>query len=327
MPNAPNSHNIRGVKLQELKQNLDELQLAMTGKTTSDLTVELNKLVEAGGKKFRPGLMFLMGKVFGIPDQDLVTYARSVELTHLASLIHDDVIDDSDKRRNHPTLNSIKDNTTAILAGDYVLATIMGELAQKNNNELLIDLTVCIQDLADGEWLQYNLKSKPVVKEEDLEQICIKKTGSLIRYCCTTPAKLAQYRDVKTMHYLGERIGLIFQMADDIVDGMTVSGRPAFQDIINGQLNYVTLKLIELYPDLYGPIYDVKNGASKTIPWTDSQYQKAILGVHEAINFEKDKLFSIFGDLCREKKQEDLIPVFEMMINKIQSNYAPTLAV
>ncbi|WP_408096957.1 polyprenyl synthetase family protein [Peredibacter sp. HCB2-198] len=310
------------MKLQELKQNLDDLQLAMTGRTSSDITVELNKLVEAGGKKFRPGLMFLMGTVFGLPTKKLTTYARSVELTHLASLIHDDVIDASDKRRNHPTLNSIKNNTTAILAGDYVLATIMGELARENNNELLIDLTVCIQDLADGEWLQYALKSKERVEFADLEQICIKKTGSLIRYCCTTPAKLAGHHDIPTMAFLGERIGLIFQMADDIVDGLNQSGRPAYQDIINGQFNYVTLKLKELYPELSDALYAFKKNPTGNLPWTDAQYQAAIHGVHNAINAEKDKIFTIFSKLCQDKNQEDFIPVFEMMINKIQSNYA-----
>lgn len=314
------------MKLQELKTNLDELQLDMTDDTISALSREINSLVEAGGKKFRPGLLFLMGKVFGLPVEKLAPYARAVELTHLASLIHDDVIDESDKRRNHPTLNSLRNNTTAILAGDYVLATIMKELAEANNNELLIDLTKCIQDLADGEWLQYDLKAKAHVQFEDLELICIKKTGSLIRYCCTTPAKLAGFSDVKTMATLGERIGLIFQMADDIVDGLNVSGRPAFQDVINGQLNYVTLKLIELYPDLYRPIYALKNGESKDIPWTESQYAHAIRGVHETINFEKDKLVSIFRNLCKEKNQTELVDVFEMSLNKIQANYATLLA-
>ncbi len=314
------------MKLQELKNNLDDLQLGMTDRTVSGLTNELNDLIAAGGKKFRPGLLFLMGQVFGVPYQELKSYARAVELTHLASLIHDDVIDDSDKRRNHPTINAIRDNTTAILAGDYVLAQIMGELAQNNNNELLIDLTTCIKDLADGEWLQYDLKSRPQVRFEDLEQICIKKTGSLIRYCCTTPAKLAGHKDIQTMAMMGERIGLIFQMADDIVDGLTQSGRPAFQDIINGQLNYVTLKLIELYPDLYRPIYDVKNGDSKDLPWNEEQYHQAIRAVHEVINFEKDKLITIFSELCRNKKQEEFIPVFEMTLNKIQSNYVSLLS-
>ena len=314
------------MKIQELKTNLDGLQLVMTENTISDLTKEINELVDAGGKKFRPGLLFLMGKVFGVPYQTLKTYARAVELTHVASLIHDDVIDDSNKRRNHPTLNSLRDNTTAILAGDYVLATIMGELADAGNTELLIDLTKCIKDLADGEWLQYDLKSKEHVQFEDLELICLKKTGSLIRYCCTTPAKLAGYRDIKTMATLGERIGLIFQMADDIVDGLNQSGRPAFQDIINGQLNYVILKLIELYPDLYRSIYAVKNGESKVFPWTQEQYNHAIRSVHESINFEKDKLISIFYNLCKENEQEDLVPLFEVSLNKIQSNYAGQLS-
>lgn len=310
------------MKLQELKTNLDELTLAMTDHTVSGLTTELNGLIEAGGKKFRPGLLFLIGKVFGLSHDDLKTYARAVELTHLASLIHDDVIDHSDKRRNHPTLNALRNNTTAILAGDYVLATIMGELAQTGKNELLIDLTDCIRDLADGEWLQYDLKSKTHVQFSDLELICIKKTGSLIRYCCTTPAKLAGFPDIKLMATLGERIGLIFQMADDIVDGLNQSGRPAFQDIINGQLNYVTLKLIELYPDLYRPIYEMKNGKEMEFPWTEAQYSHAIKAVHEAINFEKDKLFSIFAGLCIERNQDELIPIFELTLNKIQSNYS-----
>lgn len=311
--------------IQELKTQLDELPLEMTGQTVSDLTKDLNDLVKAGGKKFRPGLMFLMGKVFGVPSQKLATYARSVELTHLASLIHDDVIDASDKRRNHPTLNALRDNTTAILAGDYVLATIMGELAQANNNELLVDLTRCIQDLADGEWLQYNLKAKTEVQPSDLELICIKKTGSLIRYCCTTPAKLANYHDVPKMAKLGERIGLIFQMADDILDGFNQTGRPAFQDITNGQLNYVTLKLISLYPTLYSGIYDLKNGLKKEFPWNEEQYLKAIQAVHAEINTEKEKLFDVFGELCREKNASDYAPLFEMTINKIQANYLKEL--
>ncbi|HXH30730.1 MAG TPA: polyprenyl synthetase family protein [Bacteriovoracaceae bacterium] len=313
------------MKVQELKQNLDELQLSLTGKTSSLLTKEVNELIEAGGKKFRPGLLFLFGKLFNLKHDELTTYARAVELTHLASLVHDDVIDASDKRRNHPTINSLRDNTTAILAGDYLLASVMGELALKNRNDILIDLTRSIQDLADGEWLQYDLKQKAHVVVEDLEAIAIKKTGSLIRWCCTTPAKLSGYDDVKSMVFLGERIGLIFQMADDIVDGLALSGRPPFQDIINGQLNYVTLKLIELHPELYRPLYELKEGRSKLLPWNDEQYKEAILAVHEVINFERDKIVSVFSQICRQRKQEELTPVFELMIAKIQANYSSLL--
>lgn len=313
------------MKIDELKAQIDELGLEMNRATISDLSKEINELVKAGGKKFRPGLMLLVGKVFDLSYEDLKTYARAVELTHLASLIHDDVIDDSDKRRNHPTLNALRNNTTAILAGDFVLASIMGELAEANRNELLIDLTRCIQDLADGEWLQYDLKSKEHVKEVDLEQICIKKTGSLIRYCCTTPAKIAGYSDISTMTTLGERIGLIFQMADDIVDGLNQSGRPAFQDIMNGQLNYVTLKLIDLYPELKGPIYDVKNGVSRSLPWTQDQYHQAIVKVHQAIDLEKNRLVKTFKDLCQQRNHSELGDIFELTLTKIQSNYASEL--
>jgi geranylgeranyl pyrophosphate synthase len=308
--------------IQQLKNNIDELKLEMTERSISALTNEINELVLAGGKKFRPGLMFLMGEVFKVAPERLRIYARAVELTHLASLIHDDVIDDSDKRRNHPTLNSLRNNTTAILAGDFVLATVMGELASANNNELLKDLTKCIQDLADGEWLQYDLKSKENVKFEDLELVCIKKTGSLIRWCCTTPGKLAGHKDIDSLAQLGEKIGLIFQMADDIVDGLNASGRPPFQDIINGQLNFVTLKLIELYPELAVSVYKFKENPMVGIPWTMEQYHEAIRAVDKAINLENAAVVSQFSRLCEERGKMNLVPIFKATVDKIQSNYA-----
>jgi geranylgeranyl pyrophosphate synthase len=310
------------MNLHVLKESLDQLNLEMTSLTKSNLTQELNRLVEAGGKKFRPGLLFLMGEVFDFSPQDLRTYARSVELTHLASLIHDDVIDESPTRRNHPTLNSTRNNTTSILAGDFVLATVMGELSVMNQNEILRDLTVSIQDLADGEWLQYELKRKEVVTTADLDLIAIKKTGSLIRWCCTTPAKLGSYKNIESMATLGERVGLIFQMADDIVDGLNISGRPPFQDITNGQFNFVTLKLMELFPEITQDLYAFKKSPKDILPWTTTQYNEAIRAVDSVINFERDRVLSIFEALCTEKNKKDLIPLFEMMIRKIQSNYS-----
>lgn len=309
------------MNLQEFKQSVDELHLGLARETSSDLKDHLNDLVLSGGKKFRPGLLFLMGRVLGLESQGLTVYARAVELTHLASLVHDDVIDAADTRRNYPTLNSQKNNTTAILGGDFLLASVMGELATMNRNDILIDLTASIQDLADGEWLQYNLKRKPRVTLADLDEISVKKTGSLIRWCCTTPAKLAGHDDISTMATLGERIGVMFQMADDIVDGLTTSGKPAFLDILNGQINFVTLKLCELYPELTEAVYDLKGTVNGSVPWGQDQYKRAMLAVDEMINYEKDKILSILHDLCQKKNAADYYAVFELMISKIQAPY------
>ncbi len=310
------------MNLQELKTSLDLLPLEMTYHTISPLTHELNSLVHAGGKKFRPGLMLLMAHAFGLKSEELQVYARAVELTHVASLVHDDVIDESDSRRNHPTLNHLRNNTTAILAGDYLLATIMFELAQAGNNEILIDLTKSIQDLADGEWLQYDLKKKTDVTKEDLRLISVKKTGSLIRWCCTTPAKLAGHTDIESMRELGEGIGLIFQMADDIVDGLHHGGRAPFQDLENGQLNFVTLKLIELFPELKKNVSDQKGKSLTTLPWTEEQYEKAILAVDADIRTEKEKIIEIFDALVEKTNHQELSPLFEAMVSRIQMNYA-----
>lgn len=310
------------MNLQEFKLSVEELPLEMTKHTVSRLTQELNGLVHAGGKKFRPGLLFLMGELFDLRPDELTTYARAIELTHVASLVHDDVIDESNSRRNHPTLNHLQNNTTAILAGDYLLATIMSELAVMNRNDILVDLTRSIQDLADGEWLQYELKKKNFVVTQDLELISIKKTGSLIRWCCTTPGKLAGHKDIPNLAILGEKIGLIFQMADDIVDGLNVSGRPPFQDITNGQLNFVTLKLIELFPELAVSVYKFKENPMVGIPWTMDQYHEAIRAVDKAINLENASVVSQFSRLCEERGKMELVPIFKATVDKIQSNYS-----
>jgi geranylgeranyl pyrophosphate synthase len=308
--------------LQDLKNQIEELPLKIEEQTSSDLVCHLNELVNSGGKKFRPGLLFLIGQVFGLNLKDLEIFARSAELTHLASLIHDDVIDESDKRRNSPTLNSLKNNSTAILAGDYLLANIISELALQNRNDILVDLTKSIKDLADGEWLQYNLKSKADVTFNDLAEVSIKKTGSLIRWCCTTPGRLATYSDLNKLSSIGEKIGLIFQMADDIVDGLETSGKPAFLDILNGQINFVTQRLTELYPHLKSQVYALKNKNSHHIPWTNEQYREAMNSIDQTIELEKEIILKTAHELCLERNVIELYPFFELMINKIQSNYA-----
>lgn len=313
------------MNIDELKASLDQLSLKMTEKTSSKLADELNSLVESSGKKFRPGLLFLIGRLFNLDLHDLKPFARAVELTHLASLIHDDVIDGSDTRRNSPTLNALHNNTTSILAGDYVLATIMKELALTYKQEILIDLTVAIQDLADGEWLQYTLKNKDFVKQSELREIAIKKTGSLIRWCLTTPGKLAGHNDIAMLSDTGERIGLIFQMADDIVDATATSGKPAFLDILNGQINFVTQKLCEIYPELTEGVYHLRRHPEAPIPWSSEQYFAAIKKVDQDINTEKELILSNLQKICAANDKLDLLPMFELMIYKIQSNYEDVL--
>jgi geranylgeranyl pyrophosphate synthase len=307
--------------LQELKSHIDDLPLRIETKTSSDLTAHLNELVDSGGKKFRPGLLYLIGKLFHLDIKKLEIFARSAELTHLASLIHDDVIDKSDQRRNAPTLNALKNNSTAILAGDFLLASIISELALQNENQILIDLTTAIKDLADGEWLQFNLKSKSEISFEDLREVSIKKTGSLIRWCCQTPGRLAGYHDLGKLSLIGEKIGLIFQMADDIVDGLQNSGKPAFLDILNGQINFVSLRLTELFPELKVAVYELRRGSQSEIPWTKNQYLDAMKSIDNSIEIEKNEVLKALQEICEEKNSISVFPLFEMMINKIQLNY------
>jgi len=301
-----------------LKKQLDDLSLVMPDHTSSDINFHLNELVKTGGKKFRPGLLFVFGELLNLPEKELIPYARAVELTHLASLVHDDVIDESLTRRHHQTLNALKDNTTAVLAGDYILSTVMGELATLNKPQLLIDLTEAIKMLADGEWLQYNLKKKAEVQWSDLVEISIKKTGSLIAWCATTPAQLAGRSELSSYRMIGEKIGLVFQMADDMIDAFEVNGRPCFLDYKNGQLNFVTQKLSVIKPELKASIYE--NKGTENYPWERSQYEEALKAVHQEIDKEIKEIFTIF-ESTSSTLNSSVKDVFEKMILKIQDNY------
>ncbi|MBY0517949.1 MAG: polyprenyl synthetase family protein [Bacteriovoracaceae bacterium] len=220
--------------------------------SVSTLPKELNTLFDTSGKRFRPALVFLFGQVFGLNEQDLAPFAKAVEMTHTASLVHDDVIDEASERRSVPTLNHRFSDTQAILAGDFLLARVIGDLLKTGKVEVIQDLTDAIKDLADGEWLQAKLKSEGAATWEELEMVAKKKTGSLMLWSCTTPAKLASQSSeiVSICRDLGNDIGIYFQMLDDVNDFNPQSGKPFAADIMNGQMNFVTVKMLEINPSL-----------------------------------------------------------------------------
>ncbi len=227
-----------------------------TGISLPELPDILNRTVLSGGKKLRPALCFLIGDIFGISDVELAPYARVAELLHCATLAHDDVIDGAALRRRRPTLNSATSNSRAVLAGDLLLARVITELSDLGNLEILRDLSVALEELVNGEWLQMGARGDIAVTREHLEKVALLKTASLMRWCCLVPAHLAGADpEIKAAcRRLGESTGLAFQMKDDLLDFKPHAEKSYAQDLRDGLVNFLTRELLDSHPELAGAV-------------------------------------------------------------------------
>lgn len=205
-----------------------------------------------GGKRLRPALVYLSACATGRPfDRDrTVNLGACMEMIHMATLIHDDVIDDAATRRGKPTAFSVYGNTASILGGDVLLAKAMGLLAEDGDLAIIRMTSQAVVELAEGEVRELELRGQFRVSLEDHLAVLRKKTASFIECCCRTGA-LAAGADLPAQESLakfGHHIGLAFQIADDILDyrgEQSRTGKPLATDFREGQ---ATLPLIHLVP-------------------------------------------------------------------------------
>lgn len=258
----------------EVKNSLTQLQSELHNWGENDrICGRLNETVLAGGKRLRPLLTLVMGDLFGVPHKDLMTFARVVEMVHAATLAHDDVIDNASVRRGEPSLNSITSNKKAVLAGDYLLAHSLAAVAEKGNSELVSLLAEIIADLAEGEWIQIENSQSSSLTREDIHKVCLKKTGSVLRWCSTVAPILKSQSDdiVKQARTFGEDLGIAFQMTDDLLDFSRNDGAE-FADIENNVVNTV---IFEYYALLNGS--DTLNMSEKPkLSLSDPKLREAI---------------------------------------------------
>lgn len=199
------------------------------------------------GKRMRPLLVLLVAKLCGqgqVNDTALHA-ALALELLHTASLVHDDVVDESGERRGQPSVNAAFNNKVAVLSGDYLLSTALMQVSLTNNNDIFCLVSSLGQELADGELLQLANVSNPILSEEVYFDIIRKKTASLFAACTKAGALAAGSSDemVEKMRLFGEYIGLCFQIKDDIFDYAEnpALGKPTGNDMREGKLTLPVL--------------------------------------------------------------------------------------
>ena len=205
------------------------------------------------GKQMRPMLILLMAKNFagrygveatpgsGVAvNESTLRAGVGLELLHTASLVHDDVVDESDQRRGQRSMNAVYDNKVAVLVGDYILSTALLNVSLTRNCDIVSYLSQLGQTLANGEILQLTSNGSEQISEEAYYKVIKQKTAALFEACCAMGAMSvgAPREVVDAARLFGQNLGIIFQIRDDIFDynDNAEIGKPTHNDMVEGKL-------------------------------------------------------------------------------------------
>lgn len=259
-----------------------KFQLSMSSKVAL-LNRITHYIVNRKGKQMRPMFVFLVAKMVNNGEVSERTYrgASVIELIHTASLVHDDVVDDSNRRRGFFSINALWKNKIAVLIGDYLLSKGMLVCIDNSDFDLLKIISVAVREIVEGELLQIEKARKLDITEDVYYEIIRQKTATLIAACCSLGAASVKpnTNDVERMRKFGELIGMAFQIKDDLFDyGEEAIGKPTGIDIKEQKM---TLPLIHV----------LNNCSKKDQDWlfnSIKKHNKDKKRVKEVIAFVKD---------------------------------------
>lgn len=244
--------------IKEIQQLLDDdlkhfqkvFKSAMDSKVPL-LDVILRYIHKQKGKQMRPMFVFLSAHIAGEPKDATARAASLIELLHTATLVHDDVVDEAEKRRNLFSINALWKNKVAVLAGDFLLSKGLSLALAAKDYEVLEIVSEATREMAEGELLQIEKARRLDIKEDIYFEIIRKKTATLISSCCAAGAAStnAEKEVVEKMKAFGEYIGIAFQIKDDIFDFQKTNaiGKPQGIDIKEQKM---TLPLIYMLNNL-----------------------------------------------------------------------------
>ena len=212
-------------------------------------------LRQKSGKMMRPMLVMLVARQYGLVTDKALHAAVSLELLHTASLVHDDVVDESGERRGQLSVNAVFNNKVAVLAGDYLLATSLVQVELTRDHRIVEVVARLGQDLAEGELLQLSNVDNLDFSESIYFDVIRKKTAALFAACTKAGALSVGAADelVERARLLGEYIGICFQIKDDIFDyyDNPAIGKPTGNDMHEGKL---TLPVLYVLNNLADPL-------------------------------------------------------------------------
>ncbi len=263
-------------------------------------------IVNRKGKQMRPMFVFLTAKmVSGEVNERTYRGASVIELIHTATLVHDDVVDDSNRRRGFFSINALWKNKIAVLVGDYLLSKGLLLSIDNGDFDLLRIISVAVREMSEGELLQIEKARRLDITEDVYYDIIRKKTATLIAACCALGARSVNASDdilVEKLRKFGELIGMAFQIKDDLFDYTDEAiGKPTGIDIKEQKM---TLPLIHV----------LNNVTAKEKSWVINSiknHNKDKKRVKEVIAFVKDRNGLSYAEAKMEEYQQQALQLLE----------------
>lgn len=312
-----------------IKTEMDSFEKKFRESVSSDVPIVdkiMHYIIKRKGKQIRPIFVFLSSKLFGKISKSSYTAASLIELLHTATLIHDDVVDESNLRRGVFSINAVWKNKIAVLVGDFLLSK--GLLLSVKNKEykMLEIMSSAVEQMSEGELLQMEKSRKLNISEDDYYKIIRKKTAALISACCESGAVASKQCDTvcEKMRLFGEYAGMAFQIKDDLFDyeSNINIGKPKGIDIKDKKL---TLPIIY---SLNNVSYNQKRNIINTIK-RDYDNEEKIIELYNivkscgGIDYSKkvmkeyhDKAIGILNEFQDNEAKKSLILLLKFIINR-----------
>lgn len=270
------------------------------------------------GKELRPVITLLSAGMFGSVNEDTIRAAVSLELLHTASLMHDDVVDQTFERRSKFSVNALWNNRIAILVGDYYLSKSAFITAKMKTRRVTTMLSQLGCDLSDGELLQVSNERKLIIDESAYLAVIRKKTAMTFAFCTQAGAisVKASAEEEENLRLFGEHLGMVFQIKDDIFDyfASTTIGKPTGNDLKEGKMTLPLIYALEhSIPEVNRPYLNmIRNRA-----FTPENLTKMSLFVREAGGIQyAEKRMRDFGELA--KKNIEAYPMSPFHVSLIE---------
>ncbi len=237
-------------EIAKIEKRLSRLIL---GKKPKSLYDPCSYILNGGGKRLRPFLVLISARAVGGNFKDVYNAATAVEVLHNFTLVHDDIMDNSSKRRGRPTLHHKYDLSTAILAGDSLIALAYESLlkdSKHHTSEIVSTFTRGIIEVCEGQSLDKEFEIRQSVSIDEYKEMIYKKTAALAQMCCSIGAQLcgANKEQIKIVSDYGKYLGMAFQIQDDLLDIMAKEdqfGKTVGSDLLEGKKTYLFLLALE----------------------------------------------------------------------------------
>lgn len=248
-------------------KEFDELFNDYLSHSSGLLSLALEHVKKRSGKRMRPVLIMLIANALGQANACTQNAAAALELLHTASLVHDDVVDESKERRGQPSVNAVFDNRVAILVGDYILSTSLLAMSKTDNLRIVNLLSELGRTLSQGELLQLEIIDKESFSEDAYYSVIKQKTASLFEACSTIGALSVNSDEeiVEKARLFGLNLGMAFQIRDDIFDYFDSNiGKPTGNDMLEGKLTLPAIHAVLTAndPDYTALALKIKKGSA-----------------------------------------------------------------